>query len=72
MKTHSARWQQNSPTSWILKQTVKNGSAVLATVKTFAYSATWEIHTTPSFGGSNLNRQGAQRAVRRALREAQQ
>lgn len=67
MKTHSARWYQNSPNSWILKETVKNGSAVLASVREINNGRhTWHAN---NIHGVENSRYAAQRSVRRVLRE---
>ena len=67
MKTHKARWQQNSPTTWILKEPASAGSAALATITDRGEYVRWEL----TGGAIHIaeSRYAAQRACRRALRE---
>lgn len=72
MKTHTARWFQNSPTTWLLKERASDGGAVLAAiVLSFGYDGGygWRL------GDSDLgeftwapSKYAAQRAVRKARR----
>ncbi len=66
-----ARWHQNGPYSWILKQPIKDGSTVLATVVHRAPNQyTYTTHTVPIQIGAELSARDAKSAARKALREA--
>lgn len=67
---NNARWWQNSPTSWILKLPSKDGGAVLATITYERYRGVFWEAAGQSGGGWDMTRDAAQRAARRALREA--
>ncbi len=63
-----ARWQQSSPTSWLLKLPVKDGGEVLASLNKYEYGYIW---TTDDDADWHESKYGAQLAVRRALRNAE-
>ena len=69
MKTHKARWQQSAPGVWILKAPTQDGGAVLATITTkHFFRHEWSL--SDGCNGVASSRSAAQRACRRALREA--
>lgn len=73
MKTRTARWYQNSPSSWILKEPVKHGGAVLAVIgdRESGEYYRWQLGSNVDVDPVHvtLTRYEAHRAVRRALRE---
>ena len=68
MKTHTARWYRNSPTTWILKERTQDGGAVLATIR----DALNGSHYLIEVGDEKIiarSYYAAQRAARKALEE---
>ena len=67
MKTHKARWYQNSPSTWILKEPSRDGGAVKARIREINNGRhTWHVG---SDHGVALSKYAAQRAARIALSE---
>jgi hypothetical protein len=64
----TAKWYQNSPSTWVLKETSEDGCAVLARITQDGEAWHWEIGHR---GGFSETRYAAQRQVRAALREEQ-
>ena len=71
MKTHTARWFQNSPTTWLLKARACDGGAVLARIVEDQVVPHFYVWGALNFyGGYCSSRYAAQRAVRKALTQA--
>ena len=71
MKTHKARWYQNSPSTWILKEPSRDGGAVLATIARQGDTPyTWRYQWIVGAAiGESQTYYAAQRAARKALRD---
>jgi len=61
MKTHTARWYQNSPTTWLLKERAQDGGAVLATIEQFNHFR-WHWSDGATFGFAETRRTAMRRA----------
>lgn len=67
MKTYTARWHRASPTTQVLRETAKNGGAVLAAIKTVSHTC---YHWSAAGRvGCARSEYAAQRAARKAMRE---
>ena len=70
MKTHTSRWRRHARATWILKQRIQDGGAVLATIQTAAqFRHEWSLPDGRS--GVCMSHYAAQRACRKVLEEAE-